>query len=87
MGFPGNRFRLTSDHENKNIFVNLDIRDLEDFLYPCGNCRCVLAEFGDMEVFLTKSTGTEYRFHRLSEIYPGSFKTMSGLLNKQPNGN
>merc|ERR1719284_2339720 len=60
--------------------------DLEDYLYPCGNCRCVLAEFGDMEVFLTKSTGTEYRFHRLSEIYPGSFKTMSGLLNKQPNG-
>lgn len=39
---------------------------------PCGACRQVLAEFGDLEVLLAER-GAGHRAHRLSELLPLSF--------------
>jgi cytidine deaminase len=49
------------------------IGDMEDFTYPCGICRQVIAEYGtDIEVIVAKSNG-EYRKHKLSELLPYAF--------------
>ena len=49
----------------------------EDYAYPCGACRQVLAEFlpesGDIEVYVAKST-SDYKVFKLSELLPGTFK-------------
>jgi hypothetical protein len=58
-------------------------RDLEDWIYPCGNCRQTLAEFGDLTLILTKNEGEETKIMKLSEIHGGSFATMNNLLNKE----
>ncbi|CBY06979.1 unnamed protein product [Oikopleura dioica] len=57
--------------------------DLEDWIYPCGNCRQTLAEFGDLTLILTKNEGEETKIMKLSEIHGGSFATMNNLLNKE----
>merc|ERR1712142_361723 len=54
---------------------------LEDFIYPCGNCLTTMAEFGDMELVVTKNSGNDRKLHKLSELIPhGSFATMKGQL-------
>ena len=49
----------------------------EDYAYPCGACRQVLAEFlpesGDMEIYVAKST-SDYKTFKLSDLLPGIFK-------------
>ena len=45
--------------------------------YPCGICRQMLMEFGDMEVIL--DNGGTIVHHKLSELLPHSF-TASDLL-------
>ncbi|CAG5103260.1 Oidioi.mRNA.OKI2018_I69.chr1.g689.t1.cds [Oikopleura dioica] len=57
--------------------------DLEDWIYPCGNCRQTLAEFGDMTLILTKNEGDETKIMKLSDIHGGCFATMNELLNKE----
>lgn len=42
-----------------------------DYTYPCGICRQVLMEFGDIEVILAKDM--DYRVFRLEELLPYSF--------------
>lgn len=42
-----------------------------DYTYPCGICRQVLMEFGDIDVIIAK--GMDYRVHKLSELLPHSF--------------
>lgn len=51
--------------------------DSEDFIYPCGICRQVLAEFadGDMKILCTNIKG-EYNEHWLKELLPNAFKKM-----------
>jgi len=48
--------------------------DGEDFIYPCGICRQVLAEFGkmDMKVICSNNKG-EYRVHTLGDLLPYAF--------------
>mgnify|MGYP002711749911 FL=1 len=48
--------------------------DAEDYLYPCGVCRQVMAEFctPDFKVFVSKKNG-EYLEFTLAEIFPGAF--------------
>lgn len=49
------------------------IADSEDFTYPCGICRQVLAEFGtDMEVIVSNRK-LEYKVHKLYELLPYAF--------------
>lgn len=45
-----------------------------ELISPCGGCRQVLAEFGDMEVIMAESSRTlEPRVMRLHELLPASF--------------
>lgn len=48
--------------------------DADDYLYPCGVCRQVMAEFctPDFKVFVSKKNG-EYLEFTLAEIFPGAF--------------
>lgn len=49
--------------------------DSDDFIYPCGICRQVLAEFGTdkMRILCSNSKG-EHREHTLGELLPGAFR-------------
>ena len=49
--------------------------DSEDFIFPCGICRQVLAEFGDdkMKILCSNRKG-EYREYTLGELLPGAFR-------------
>jgi homotetrameric cytidine deaminase len=42
------------------------------YCYPCGVCRQVLFEFGDMEVIIAKKPD-DYCVHRLAELLPHGF--------------
>ena len=48
--------------------------DADDYLYPCGVCRQVMAEFctPDFKVFVSKKN-SEYLEFTLAEILPGAF--------------
>lgn len=49
--------------------------DADDFLYPCGVCRQVMAEFcdpRDFKIVLVKNK-EEYKVTTLEEILPGGF--------------
>ena len=48
--------------------------DADDYLYPCGVCRQVMAEFctPGFKVFVSKKNG-EYLEFTLAEIFPGAF--------------
>lgn len=52
--------------------------DSEEFVYPCGICRQVIAEFGneDTKVICGRKNG-EFRVHTLDEILPHAFKKLS----------
>ncbi|MDH3402622.1 MAG: cytidine deaminase [Acidobacteriota bacterium] len=43
---------------------------------PCGACRQVLAEFGDLEVVMVDETGRVERRRRLAELLPEQFKLL-----------
>lgn len=49
--------------------------DEPDYIYPCGICRQVLAEFADdeMEIIVTKKNG-EYKAERFGDILPNAFR-------------
>ena len=46
--------------------------DPQETITPCGVCRQLLAEFGDLTVICAKSEG-EYRRYRLSQLLPDGF--------------
>lgn len=50
--------------------------DDENYIYPCGICRQVLAEFADdnMEVICTNKNG-EYKLIRFGDILPNAFRS------------
>lgn len=51
------------------------VSDSPDYIYPCGICRQVLAEFADdeMEIIVTKKNG-EYKAERFGDILPNAFR-------------
>ena len=56
----------------------LVISDQENFLYPCGACRQVMAEFSkqmDPYVFVVRNKDKKLEIYRLSAILPYSVKT------------
>lgn len=48
----------------------------EDYIYPCGICRQVMAEFADDDMILlcTKKNG-EYKSIRFGDILPNAFRS------------
>ena len=43
-----------------------------DYAYPCGMCRQVLSEFGDLKIIVAK-TENDFKVFRLSELFPNGF--------------
>lgn len=43
-----------------------------DYTFPCGICRQILSEFGDIKVIVAK-TVDDYKVFYLSELLPNSF--------------
>ncbi|WP_418790681.1 cytidine deaminase [Phosphitispora sp. TUW77] len=46
--------------------------DTDEFCFPCGACRQVMAEFGDLQVIQFNRCG-EYVINTVAELLPGSF--------------
>ena len=63
-------------YEGEREFAAIAINgDGDDYLYPCGVCRQVMAEFCEPEtfrIFVSKKNG-EYREYTLGELFPGAF--------------
>ncbi|EAY23385.1 hypothetical protein TVAG_070480 [Trichomonas vaginalis G3] len=50
------------------ILITSDMKD--DFIYPCGMCRQVIAEWGNLEVISTKADGKEIKRYHISDLLP-----------------
>ncbi|MBI6872338.1 cytidine deaminase [Clostridium aciditolerans] len=66
-------FKGISEGE-KEIKAVAVVGDLNTYTYPCGICRQVIAEFGNMDikVILAKNEN-DYIVKDLSEVLPGAF--------------
>ena len=66
-------FKAVSEGETKIDRIAI-ASDKEDLILPCGICRQVLSEFGDMDmkVICSKKNG-EYKVFTLGEILPEAF--------------
>ena len=49
--------------------------DADDYLYPCGVCRQVMAEFCDPKTFriLVSNKNGDYLEYTLEQLFPGAF--------------
>lgn len=62
--------------EGERTFTAIAITgDADDYLYPCGVCRQVMAEFCDPKEFqvILVNTETDYCIFTLEELLPGAF--------------
>ena len=63
-------------YEGEREFAAIAINgDGDDYLYPCGVCRQVMAEFCEPDmfrIFVSKKNG-EYLEYTLGELFPGAF--------------
>jgi cytidine deaminase len=69
-------FKAVSE-EGKIEIVKIAIAsDDEDYIYPCGICRQVMAEFADddMQLICSKKNG-EYKTIRFGDILPNAFRS------------
>lgn len=69
-------FKAVSEEGTINIIKIAIVSDDENYIYPCGICRQVMAEFAgdDMEVICTKKNG-EYKTVRFGDILPNAFRS------------
>lgn len=69
-------FKAVSEEGSIKIDKIAIASDDEDYIYPCGICRQVMAEFADdeMELICTKKNG-EYKKIRFGDILPNAFRT------------
>jgi len=74
--------KAVSEGERKIIKIII-ASDSIDYIYPCGICRQMLAEFGndDMEIICTKNTG-EYIIKKLGELLPNAFRLLEEIENE-----
>ena len=49
------------------------VGDNEDFIYPCGICRQVMAEFGEEIIVILENGEGKRKRHTLGELLPHSF--------------
>ncbi|HHV29679.1 cytidine deaminase [Acetivibrio mesophilus] len=66
-------FKAVSEGERKIMAVAIS-SDSDDYTFPCGICRQVLAEFGadDTRVICGNRNG-EFKVFRLGELLPNAF--------------
>lgn len=77
-------FKAVSEGK-KNFKAIAIISDSDNYTYPCGICRQVLAEFGDNIEFIVANNKEEYRVHSFKEILPYAF-TNEELERSRSNG-
>lgn len=67
-------FKAVSEGETKFKAIAI-ASDAEDFVYPCGICRQVLAEFGDssLKVICSNSNG-DYEIFTIDELLVKAFR-------------
>jgi cytidine deaminase len=66
-------FKAVSSGERKIKAIAI-ASDSKDIIYPCGICRQVIAEFGDVNtIIICSSSSGEFREYKLDEIYPFAF--------------
>jgi len=65
-------FKAVSDGKRSFKAVAV-VADTEEPIPPCGACRQVLSEFGDMEVIMANLKGS-VKITRLKDLLPDSFK-------------
>lgn len=68
-------FKAVSEGE-KEVKAIAIASDSDDFIYPCGICRQVLAEFGDenTKVICCSNNGS-YKVFKLGELLPNAFSS------------
>lgn len=71
-------FKAVSEGE-RGIKLIAIASDKEDFIFPCGICRQVLAEFAKdrMKVLCSNKNG-EYKVYSIEELLPNAFSDMGG---------
>jgi cytidine deaminase len=69
-------FKAVSEEGRMNIEKIAIASDDEDYIYPCGICRQVMAEFADdeMKIICTKNNG-EYKIVRFGDLLPNAFRS------------
>ena len=69
-------FKAVSDGKRSFKAIAV-VTDTEEPVPPCGACRQVLSEFGDMEVIMANLKG-DVKIARLRDLLPDSFKFEEG---------
>ena len=67
-------FKAVSEGERAFLAIAI-VGDREEYLFPCGVCRQVMAEFcdaGSFQVILARSR-EDYKIYTLEELLPGAF--------------
>ena len=68
-------FKAVSEGENKIMAIAI-ASDSEELIFPCGICRQVLSEFGDMDMkIICSRRDGEYKVYTLGEILPSAFNS------------
>lgn len=69
-------FKAVSEQGKIRIKKLAVVSDSEDYVYPCGICRQVLAEFADddMEILCAKNDGS-YKVIKLGDMLPNAFRS------------
>lgn len=69
-------FKAVSEEGRISIEKIAIASDDEDYIYPCGICRQVMAEFADdeMKIICTKKSG-EYKIVRFGDLLPNAFRS------------
>lgn len=67
-------FKAVSEGEREIKAIAL-VSDSKDYVYPCGICRQVMAEFGgsDTKIICGKSNG-DFRVYALDDLLPAAFR-------------
>ncbi len=67
-------FKAVSEGEKKFLAIAIT-GDADDYLYPCGVCRQVMAEFCDPDTFqiILARDGSRQQVFTLRELLPGAF--------------
>ena len=71
-------FKAISEGERKLKLIAI-ASDNDDYIYPCGICRQVLAEFSDksLRVLCSNKKG-DFREYTLGKLLPNAFEDMGG---------
>lgn len=65
-------FKAISEGE-RNIEAIAVISGSDDYIYPCGICRQVIAEFGDKIKIIVAKSEYDFKIYTINELLPNSF--------------